>query len=342
MRARWIDEWDGPLQSGERPEPTPARDEVLVEVQSCAIGLTLLNCIRGDLGNDPAGLPRIPGHEVIGRIIECGSGVDPARLDERVGAYFYLFCGRCKQCLSGYEPLCVNLAGYFGVTRDGGYSERTTLPARNAIPIPESIDAVSAAAIPDAMVTPVHVSRRAQIQPGDRVAVIAAGGGLGIHMVQVARIYGGQVVGLENDEAKLTFLRDELEIEGIDSSDFATTKLPESWGGEADVIVDFLGNQTSHEWAQGALGPNGRMVVLTTFPGATFNADPRTLVFQQASIIGSRYASRYEFTLAAELVARGDVRPIVTEVVGPDEVDTVHEALRKGTLLGRGALVWGS
>lgn len=340
MRALWIDEWDGPLQVGERPDPSPERGEVLVEVESCAIGLTVLNCIRGDLGNDPADLPRIPGHEVIGRIVECGPGVDPDRAGERVGAYFYLFCGHCKQCLSGHEPLCVNLAGFFGVTRDGGYAERTTLPARNAIAIPEGIDAVSAAAIPDAMVTPVHVSRLARIQPGDRVAVIAAGGGLGIHMVQVARLYGGRVVGLENDGAKQAYLRDELEIDAADSADFGKVKLPQSWGGQVDVVVDFLGTQESLEWAQGSLGPNGRMVVLTTFRDLHFRGDPRLLVFQQGSILGSRYASRYEFTLAAELVERGDVRTIVTESVGPDGVDAVHDSLKQGKLLGRGALVW--
>jgi propanol-preferring alcohol dehydrogenase len=82
------------------------------------------------------------------------------------------------------------------------------------------------------------------------------------------------------------------------------------------------------------------MVVLTTFRDVDFRADPRALVFQQSSIVGSRYASRYEFALAAELVERGDVRPVVTEAVGADGVDAVHDSLIQGKLLGRGALLW--
>ncbi|MGI9556718.1 MAG: alcohol dehydrogenase catalytic domain-containing protein, partial [Solirubrobacterales bacterium] len=236
MRALWIDEWDGPLQTGERPDPEPAPGEVLIDVESCAIGLTVLNCIRGDLGNDPADLPRIPGHEAIGRIVGVGEGVDPARVGERVGAYMYLVCGRCRQCLSSNEPLCGNRAGYFGVTMDGGYAERATVPALNAIPIPEGIEAATAVVVPDAMATPVHVSRLAGIRPGDRVAVIAAGGGLGVHMVQVARIYGGEVAGLENDAAKQAFLEDELDVAAVDSTDFGAVELPSAWGGQADVI----------------------------------------------------------------------------------------------------------
>ena len=339
MRALWIDDWDGPLRLGERPDPEPGPHEVLIEVEACAIGLTVLNCIRGDLGSDPADLPRVPGHELVGRIAGVGAGVEPSRLGERVAAYFYLFCGRCERCLAAEEPLCLNLGGYVGVSRDGGYAERATLPERNAIPIPEGIDPVAAAAIPDAIATPVHVAHRARIALGERVAVIAAGGGLGVHMVQAARLCGGEVVGLESDQGKRGFLDRELGVEAIDSTEFAAARLPATWAG-ADVIVDFLGSRASLEWAQAALAPNGRLVVLTTFPGVDFRADPRTLVFREGQVLGSRYASRQELMLAARLVERGQIRPIVSKSVGPEEVERVHDSLRAGVLLGRGCLRW--
>lgn len=341
MRARWIERWGGELLDGERPDPEPAAGEVAIAVEACGIGLTVLNCIAGDLGDDAADLPRIPGHELVGRIDAVGAGVDEELLGRRAMAYFYLSCGTCRRCVAGEESLCERLVGQVGVKRDGGYAERATLPLVNAVALPEEIDGALATAIPDAIATPVHVARRAALAPGDRVAVVAAGGGVGVHMVQVARLHGCVVAGLEAATPKLDFIADELGAEAVDSSDFGAVRLPPGWEGGADVVVDLLGSPASLSWAVGALAPGGRLVVLTTFRDVAFEVSPRELVFGQLAIVASRYASRHELLAAAELVRRGAVRPVVERIVGPEGVDGVHGALRDGTLLGRGALAWG-
>ena len=308
-------------------------------MQACGVGLTVLNCIRGDLGT-PDGLPRVPGHELVGVVAAAGPGVPAERVGARVAAYFYLCCGRCRRCLAGEEPMCERHAGYVGVHRDGGYAERAVLPALNAIPLPASIDPVLATAIPDAIATPVHVARRAAIGPRDRVAVIAAAGGVGAHMVQVARLFGAQVAGLEATPAKLGFLEDELRVPAVDSSDFGAVSLPAGWEGGPDVVVDLLGSAESLQWSLRALGPSGRLVLLTTFPGRSVELSPRRAVLGELSVLGSRYAGRAELAFAAALVAEGRIRPIVSERVSADGLDALHERLRRGELVGRGALVW--
>lgn len=340
MRARRITEWGGEPALAELDEPAPADGEVLVRVEACGIGLTVLNCINGDLGDAPDDLPRVPGHEFVGTIVAVGPGVAADRVGERVAAYFYLFCGRCPRCLAARESRCERLAGFVGVHRDGGYAELATLPERNAIALPEGIDPVLATAIPDAVATPVHVARRAAIEPGERVAVIAAGGGVGIHMVQVAAALGADVLGLDVSPAKLAYLRDELGVAATDSADFSAVALPAGWEQGPDVVVDLLGRPESLRWALDHLALDGRLVTLTTFPGQEVTLSPRELVFSQLSVLGSRYASRHEVTEAARLVADGQVRPVVSERVGLDDVDHIHDALRAGELLGRGALVW--
>jgi propanol-preferring alcohol dehydrogenase len=174
------------------------------------------------------------------------------------------------------------------------------------------------------------------------VAVTAAGGGVGVHMVQVARVCGADAAGLEVVPEKLRFLEEELSVVAVDSSDFGSVALPGAWHGRADVIVDLVGTRASLSWAVGALAPNGRLVVLTTFRGVDFEVSPRELVFRQARIIGSRYASRAELGTAGRMAASGRVRPVVTRVVDAGCVDGVHDQLRRGELIGRGALAWGA
>jgi propanol-preferring alcohol dehydrogenase len=340
MDARWIDRWDGPLLRGSLSRPEPGSNEVLIEVEACGVGLTVLNCIRGDLSRGVATTPRVPGHEYVGRIVEVGPGVPPDRIGERVMAYFYLFCGRCHNCLAGHESICENLAGYVGVDRDGGYANFATLPARNALPVPDDLDPVDATAVPDAIATPVHVANRARIEPNDRVVVIGAGGGVGIHMVQVAALHGANVLGLEPSAAKREFMESELGVAAADSSSFSSLEMPDQWKDGVDVVIDLLGREESLSWAIRALREGGRLAVLTTFPGVEIPLSPRDLVFRQLDLLGSRYASRSELLLAADLVANGSIRAIVSERSGFDDVDVLHERLVAGELLGRGALVW--
>ena len=340
MRVAQITSWGGTLELVERPEPVAGEGEVLVRVEACGVGLTVLNCIRGDLGDDPGDLPRVPGHELAGTVAAVGPGADPDLAGKRVVAYFYLACGVCRQCLAGFEPLCERLGGYVGVDRDGGYAELCVLPAFNALPLGSQLDPVVATTIPDAIATPVHIARRASIRPGTRAAVIGAGGGLGIHMVQVAAAFGADVAGLDVDEAKLGYLERELDVTALDSSDFGRIRLPSSWNGRANVIVDFVGTNDSLTWALASLDANGALVCTTTFHGRTFEIAPRNLVLSQLTVIGSRYASRYEVGVAASLVASGRIRPVVGRRVGLDGLESLHDELRRGTLLGRGALVW--
>ena len=328
------------MQCGERPDASPAQGELLLRVEACGVGLTVLNCIRGDLGHEASDLPRVPGHEIVGVVIGAGPGVARGWLGQRVVVFFYLFCGTCQECQKGREALCTQLAGYMGVQRDGGYAELVTVPVRNAVRVSDALDPVLATAIPDAIATPVHVARRAGLAPGERVVVIAAAGGVGVHMVQVALLHGALVAGLEAKQSKLEALEREFDISAVDSTDFSEIRLPGSWHGRADVVVDLLGTSESSGWAATVLDRGGRLVLLTTFRDVEFALSQRAAVLEEITVLGSRYASRDEVQTAAEYVESQKVIPIVSEVAPWTEVEALHEHLRAGTLWGRGALDW--
>ena len=338
-----IHRWGGPLQWESFDIPPPEPGEVLIRVEACGIGLTVLNCIRGDLATDTARLPRVPGHEIVGRVEALGDGVTSPPVGTRVMAYFYLVCGRCEACRSGQDSLCRNLAGWIGVHRDGGYASFTVLPAANVIPLPTSIAAVEATAIPDAISTPLHVCKtRARVQRGDRVVVIGAGGGVGIHMVEMGMLFGAQVAGLEICDSKFDVIR---RMGGVPvlSRSFDAVDLAPVFGDERPtVIIDLLGSKDSLAWALASLSLGGRLVVLTTFRDVELRFNPRELVLREVTVLGSRYASKAELRESADLVATGKIRPVVSHVVPPASVDAVHRALQEGSLIGRGAIDWTS
>ncbi len=336
-----IHAWGGSLQWEPFEVAAPGPGQALVRVEACGIGLTVLNWMRGDLGNDPSFLPRVPGHEIIGWVEAVGEGVTAPAPGERVVAYIYLSCGHCQPCRSGQDSMCEQLGGYISVHCDGGYAPYVVLPAHNLLPLPTSIPATQAVAIPDAIASPLHMVRtRGDVHPGDRVAIIGAGGGLGLHMVQIARLYGGEVAGLEHTEAKCAAIAEvggrpvhTPSFDGLEAGLFAGGKRP-------TVVIDLVGQPETLAWGVRALAPGGRMVCITTFRDIDFPVEPRELVVRQLSLLGSRHASRSEVIEAADLVAGGYVHPVVSEVVAPPDVGRVHRSLQEGALVGRGALLW--
>ena len=172
MYAQILHGWGDALSHEKVPTPVPGRGEVLVRVEACGVGLTVLNYMNGNMDRRPELLPRIPGHEFVGTVAELGSEVDTLRVGQRVMAYFYLACGHCDYCRLAHEPLCRNLRGNVGVVTNGGYAEYAVLPAFNLLPVPDGLTPVEATAVIDAIATPLHVNRRAGIGPrsGDRRA----------------------------------------------------------------------------------------------------------------------------------------------------------------------------
>src|SRR5438270_3004513 len=187
----------------ERPEPGP--DDVLVGIHAAGI------CYHDVLsrgGKIPGGRPgRILGHEMAGEIAATGANVAPDRIGERVVVYQRLFCGACRYCLDGRQDLCRN-SRVLGESGGGGYAEFTCVPARNAIRMPDGLD-MNAAAL---AVCPVGTSVRAalgvaKVEPGHVVLITGAGGGLGLHQIQVVKSVNAHAIAVTSSEEKAEIVR---------------------------------------------------------------------------------------------------------------------------------------
>ena len=132
-----------PLRMEERPDPDPAAGELLVRVEACAVCRTDLHVVDGELPQ--AGLPIVPGHEIVGRVLRVGAGVRDWRIGQRVGIpWLGHTCGHCSYCLAHRENLCDEPV-FTGYGRDGGFASHVTADAAFCLPLDLPQDAVHAA-----------------------------------------------------------------------------------------------------------------------------------------------------------------------------------------------------
>ncbi len=187
-----------PLRVATRPEPEPAPDEIRVRVSACACCRTDLHVVEGDL--ELTRLPVVPGHQVVGVVDAVGDGCQRLRLGDRIGvAWLHRTCGVCTFCLRGEENLC-RAAVFTGWTADGGYAEALTVPEAFAVELPFGLHDVELAPLLCAGVIGFRALRRAEVLPGDHVALI--GFGASAHVaIQVLRHWGCEVAVVTRGDA---------------------------------------------------------------------------------------------------------------------------------------------
>ncbi len=124
-----------PLRLERRPLPKPGQEEILIKVHCCGVCRTDLHLVDGELPSPK--LPVVPGHEIVGEVVEMGEGVEGFRLGQLVGVpWLGWTCGRCRFCRMGRENLC-DEAKFTGYTLDGGYAEYAVASARYCFPLPQ-------------------------------------------------------------------------------------------------------------------------------------------------------------------------------------------------------------
>jgi len=203
---------------------------------------------------------------------------------------------------------------------------------------------VDGAVTADAIATPMHVLReRARLRASETVLVVGAGGGVGIHMVQMARALGGRVLAVDLSADKLALAKEEGADETINSAEVAFDEEARrlTGGRGVDVVVEIVGTRETMEASIRSLGKGGRLVVVGTYePDAALTVSPRLLIHNEIILTGSRYCSRQDLVETVEMVVRGRIRPIVTRTCSLEESDEVLRMIERKELTGRAAVVF--
>jgi len=192
----------GKLELTEKPVIDPPEGHVRIRVEACGVCHSDSATVEGIL---PIEWPRVPGHEVVGRIDLVGEGVEGWVVGQRVGVGFLGgSCGHCEYCRDGDLVNCVN-QGFTGVQQNGGYAEVMIAKASSLMAVPDELSSVDAAPLLCAGLTTFSALRNSPARAGDLVAVLGVGG-LGHLGVQYARHMGFEVIAIDrggDDKAEL-------------------------------------------------------------------------------------------------------------------------------------------
>lgn len=315
----------GTLELAERETPTPGNGEVLIEVEACGIcGADAADIEGADPSLQP---PRVPGHEVVGRIVAIGANAPSIwKLGQRVGVgRLGGHCNECAQCRQGRFQLCENQP-FVGASCDGGYAEMMLARSTGLVSIPDELDSAEAAPILCAGIATFNALKKSGAEAGDLVAILGIGG-LGHMALQYARKMGFKVaaVGRGQDIAEEALqLGAHLYIDT--GSEDAAARLKVQGGAQA--IVTTIGNAEAVAALMPGLAPRGRLVLL----GAGKEPLPVSagqLVVGERSVLGSITGTPYENEKALDFSILTGVRPRI-ETMPLERAFEAYQKMKSG------------
>ncbi len=259
MRVAQVSVPNGPFELVERQLPEPSRHTVRVAVEACGICHSDVFTKSGEFPGMT--LPRVPGHEVIGRIDAIGADVEGWSIGQRVGVGWHGgYCGRCDPCRRGQFFACVTGPSVTGISHDGGYGESMIAPATSLARVPAGLSPTDAAPLMCAGVTTFNALRNSGARSGDLVAVHGLGG-LGHLGVQFAKKMGFQTVAVARGADKAPLAASLGADHYIDSTAEDPAKALTALGG-ARIVLATVTDGDAMSAMIGGLGVEGVLLVL--------------------------------------------------------------------------------
>ena len=326
MKAVYISKPGGPevLEVRDVDPPVPGQGEVLIAVVAAGLNRADVQQRRG-FYPAPPGASEIPGLEVSGRIVGFGPGVTkPFSVGDKVVAL---------------------LAG-------GGYAQQVAVPAEQVLRIPDGVDVVTAASLPEVAATVYsNLFMTAQLQEGETVLIHGATGGIGTMAIQMAKAFGAKVAATAGSAEKVgtakAFLGADIAIDYTEE-DFPESLRRQNGGKGADVILDVVGAKYLQQNVD-ALADYGRLIVIGLQGGSKGELDLGQLLKKRAALVATALRPRPVAEKGAildavrqavwPLISSGQIRPLVAKTFPLDQVQAAHQYFDSGEHVGKILLV---
>jgi alcohol dehydrogenase len=320
LKAVVFDKHGGPevLEYRDVPDPVPASGEVIVRVH--AVGLNFLDIFaRRGMPGVKIPMPFISGGDIAGQVASLSGDVDGWDVGERVA-------------INPKTP-----DGLIGEEIDGGLAEYVAAPATHLIRIPDGVDYVTAAAIPINFGTAIRMlTTIGRLSAGETILILGASGGVGTACVQVARHMGAKVIaaaGSAEKAARLAQLGADLTIDyGVD--DFSRRAWDMTGNHGVDVVVNFTGGDTIQPSLR-AMARHGRLLICGATAGHLSMVDLRYLWRRELRILGSTGYTQGDIASAFEMVANGQLNPVIGARFPLRETNAAQALLESRNVFGK-------
>lgn len=320
------------------PDPAPGPKDVVIRVDACGVCFHDIVTRNGTL---KAGvrMPCILGHEISGTVVDTGRDVRGFKPGDRVATVQrYHICGACRHCRTGRETLCPDrkFTGDWGLV--GGYAEYVAIEDDNVALVPDGVALQDASIVACAVGTILNAMREVgRLGAGESALVTGAGGGLGMHAVQLARLAGAYVIAQTTSPEKAERIRALGAHEVIvhaRGEDFSGAVKKATGGAGVDVAIDNVGSQL-FEPIRRSMGIGGRWVLIGQLTGEFVPFNPAQLFLKNVSMLSATSTTRRQLEDGLALVARGAVKPVISMALPLEEAAKAHALVEAGKVQGR-------
>lgn len=335
--AQVIEKVGGPVKYKEIDVATPGPDEVLVNIKYSGVCHTDLHAVNGDWPLATK-LPLVGGHEGAGVVVARGDLVEDVEIGDHAGVkWLNGSCLACDFCQTGDEPLCAKalLSGY---TVDGTFQQYCIAKAAHVARIPKDVALDAVAPVLCAGITVYKGLKESGARPGQTVAIVGAGGGLGSIACQYAKAMGLKVIAIDTGDEKKRMTQ---ELGAEDFVDFATSKnvvkdvqavTEDGLGPHAVILVAV--NEKPFQQAAEYVRPRGTVVAIGLPAGAFLKAPVFETVIGMKTIKGSYVGNRKDTTEALDFFRRGLIKSPF-KIIGMSELQKVYDLMHEGAIAGR-------
>jgi propanol-preferring alcohol dehydrogenase len=348
MKSYQVTEYQRPLTAVERQRPQPKGTEVLLEVRASGICHTDLHLVEGgyDLGQGRwlsfkergLTLPRTPGHEIVGRIVNAGPQAGAVSAEKNYLVYPWIGCGACAACASGDEHLCAK-PQFLGLQRDGGFSDHVMVPHPRYLLDIGALDPVAMAPYACSGLTTFSALKKAGPTIKKAPILVIGAGGLGLMCVHLLGLMGGLgAIVVDIDERKRSAALEAGAVGVVDGTAAdAHAQIQTMAGGGVLVVIDLVGSGKTVGLALDVLAKGGKLILIGLFGGSIDLSLP-PIPIRALSIIGSFVGNLADLTELLALVREKGAPPFPVAPCSLNDANENLQKLRDGNLVGRAVM----